>query len=223
MDVILAMDLMNGRVVQGRKGERTSYQPLNWGLCPTVDPVGYVRSLRPRYLYIADLDRIQGYGEHDSAILSCARQVEHTWLDRGCRSPADCLCRSDITDVVGTETAGRDLSAYHHGYLSLDVREGKLLPTGMDPVHLLNRMETLDFQGAILLNMSAVGTRAMPAEATLRSWRRAWDGPLLYGGGVAGTSDLVLLKDIGYQGALIATALHYRQVPLSLVQEGCLC
>ncbi len=222
MDVILAMDLMNGVVVHGLKGMRNSYRPLDWGLSPTADPVGYVRHLHPRYLYIADLDRIGGRGSHDEVIQACAALVQHTWLDRGCRTPADCLDQPHITDVVGTETAG-NLSAYPGGYLSLDIQEGRVLPLRTDPAFMLAGLAEMAFDGAILLNLSAVGTRSLPDETTLRSWRDACDRPLLYGGGVAGMADLALLRDLGYQGVILATALHHGAVPLPLVQEGCLC
>jgi phosphoribosylformimino-5-aminoimidazole carboxamide ribotide isomerase len=223
MDVILAMDLMGGKVVHGRKGERAAYRPLLWGLSPSADPVEYVQFLHPRFLYIADLDRIQGCGSHEEAIKTCAALVERTYLDRGCRSPADCLRNPGITDVVGTETAGEDLSAFHGGYLSLDLRDGRVVPHDQDPTLLLARLASLDFAGAILLNIGAVGTFAMPAEATLRSWRDACSCPLLYGGGVSGEGDLVRLRDLGYEGAIVSTALHRGRIPLSLVQEGCLC
>jgi phosphoribosylformimino-5-aminoimidazole carboxamide ribotide isomerase len=223
MDVILAIDLMKGAVVHGQRGERDSYRPLTWGLSPTADPREYVRHIRPRYLYIADLDRIQGREGHDEEIRFCAAQVEHTYLDRGCRTPADCLRHPGITDVVGTETAGEDLSRYHGGYLSLDIQEGKVVPQGIPPPVMLAHLSSLDFEGAILLNIGAVGTSALPPKEELRSWRYAYDGPLLYGGGVAGEQDLKLLRDIGYQGAIIATALHRGLVPLLFVQEGCFC
>ncbi|MDD1679144.1 MAG: nickel transporter [Methanomicrobiales archaeon] len=223
MDVILAMDLMQGKVVHGRKGERATYRPLTWGLSPTTDPIEYVRFLRPRFLYVADLDRIQGRGSHDDAIRSCSALVEHTYLDRGCRSPSDCPHYPGITDVVGTETAGDDLSIYQGGYLSLDLQDGKVLPRGTDPVSLLAGFGSLDFEGVILLNIAAVGTSTMPAEVELRSWREACDCPLLYGGGIAGADDLGLLQELGYQGAILSTALHRGRIPLALVQEGCLC
>jgi phosphoribosylformimino-5-aminoimidazole carboxamide ribotide isomerase len=217
------MDLMGGAVVHGLRGKRNRYRPLDWGLSPTADPLSYVQFLRPRFLYIADLDRIQGRGNQDDAIRSCTAQVERTYLDRGCRTPADCLGQPGIIDVVGTETAGNDLSLYHGGYVSLDIREGQMIPSGLDPLHLLFRLGTLDFEGAILLNIGAVGTSMLPAETTLRSWREAWDGPLLYGGGVAGEVDLERLRDLGYQGAIVATALHRGQIPLARIQEGYLC
>jgi phosphoribosylformimino-5-aminoimidazole carboxamide ribotide isomerase len=223
MDLILAMDLMKGRVVHGQKGERDSYQPLVWGLSPSTDPIEYVRFLRPRYLYIADLDRIRQEGSHDPAVLSCAGLVERTYLDRGCRSPEDYLHHPALVNVVGSETAGEDLSLYHGGYLSLDIKGGTVLPSGRDPLTMLSSMASLDFEGAILLNIGAVGTGAMPAEGLLRSWRASYPGALLYGGGVAGEQDLHLLNTLGYQGAIVSTALHRGRIPLTLLREGYLC
>jgi len=223
MDLILAMDLMRGQVVHGQKGERETYRPLSWGLSPTTDPEEYVRFLRPRYLYIADLDRIRGEGSHDRAVRACVALAERTYLDRGCRTPGDYIRHPSVVNVVGTETAGTDLSLYHDAYLSLDMQEGKVIPTGEDPVVMLSMLPSLDFAGAILLNIGAVGTSTLPRKNDLQSWRDAYEGRLLYGGGVKGREDLDLLKRLGYQGAIVATSVHRGLIPLSLIQEGCLC
>ena len=127
MDLVLAMDLKEGSVVHGKRGDRAKYRPLTWGISPTADPAGYLAVMQPRFLYIADLDRIAGTGSHDAAIASCARRVECCYVDRGCRSPDDLLTGAHIVNVVGTETAG-DLSRYRGGMLSLDVRDGLVLP-----------------------------------------------------------------------------------------------
>ena len=111
MDLVLAMDLKNGFVVHGKKGDRASYRPLTWGLSPVADPIRYLEVMQPRYLYIADLDRIAGTGSHDPIILSCAGMVERCYIDRGTRSPDDSLEGVHIVNVVGTETAG-DLLQY---------------------------------------------------------------------------------------------------------------
>jgi len=46
---------------------------------------------------------------------------------------------------------------------------------------------------------------------------------LLYGGGVAGVDDIHLLSDIGFDGAIIATAVHRGTVPLDWIRRGCQC
>ncbi|MDD1673056.1 MAG: nickel transporter [Methanomicrobiales archaeon] len=223
MDLILAMDLMKGQVVHGQKGERNTYRPLVWGISPSTEPVEYVRFLRPRFLYIADLDHIQGTGSHIRAIYECAREVTKCYVDRGCRSPDDYLSNPSITNVVGTETAGSDLTLYHGGFLSLDMREGRVVPSGEDPVQLLTELDTLDFEGVILLNIGAVGTGTIPPLTDLKSWRGAFKGTLFYGGGVGREKDLYLLYRLGYEGVLISTSLHRGLIPLSFFREGYLC
>ena len=59
MELVLALDLRLNTVVHGKSGMRATYKPLDWGLSPTVEPVGFVQAVKPKYLYIADLDRIE--------------------------------------------------------------------------------------------------------------------------------------------------------------------
>ncbi|MDD1668257.1 MAG: nickel transporter, partial [Methanomicrobiales archaeon] len=82
MDLVLALDLMKGKVVHGARGERATYLPLLLPGIATSDPGKLVSALSPRYLYIADLDRIMGFGDHDTAIRSCSRMVERSYVDR---------------------------------------------------------------------------------------------------------------------------------------------
>ena len=46
---------------------------------------------------------------------------------------------------------------------------------------------------------------------------------LFYGGGVRSESDLKVLADAGFDGAIISTAVHKGAIPLSLIQEGEFC
>lgn len=223
MKLVCAMDLLGGQVVHGRSGNRSSYTPLTWGLSPTAEPGGYLNVIRPRYLYIADLDRIAGTGSHDELVLGFSGLVDRCYLDRGCRNPGDILRAPFIENVIGTETAGPDLSGFSGGYLSVDVKEGRVVPSGEDPVTLLSRAETMHFDGCIYLHITAVGSSSGidPGEAV--RIRSATDLPLLYGGGVRGEEDLGILHDAGFDGAIIATALHTGAMPLDLIRRGVFC
>ncbi len=106
MELVLAMDLRHNLVVHGKSGQRASYKPLDWGCSPTAEPVGFVRAIRPRSIYIADLDRIEGTGAHDTIIRRCASLASRCYVDRGCRAPDDMLDGYHIVNVVGTETGG---------------------------------------------------------------------------------------------------------------------
>ena len=219
MDLILAIDLSGGLVVHGAGGKRAEYRPLRWGIASTADPVNYISELGPRYCYIADLDRIEGRGNHDREIAAIARMVGRCYVDRGVRSPADLLL-GEVVNVVGTETAGEDLSCYPGGYLSVDIRDSRVIPSGEGPVLFLGRHAGWHFDGAILLNLGSVGTGRGVSEPWVEEARNAYPGPLIYGGGIATTGDLELLRDTGYDGAIVSTAVHRGAIPLDWVREG---
>ena len=220
MELILAMDLKAGLVVHGASGNRGSYLPLTWGLSSTADPAGYVQQLAPKHLYVADLDRIMGAGDHTGHVRTCSRYVETCYLDRGCRGPEDYLHDPGIIDIAATETSQADLSTYEGGYLSVDVRNESVMPSGEDPCLLLERAEEWSFEGAIILNVEAVGTgKGVPCQS-LAACRSAYDSPLLYGGGVAAPDDLDRLAALGFDGAIVATAVHRGSIPVEDLRRG---
>ena len=226
MELILAVDLADGLVVHGKSGDRASYRPLTWGIAPSAEPEAYLSSLQPRYLYIADLESIQGRTPQDNLVRRCAARVEKCYLDRGCRSPAECTAVVGVTPVVGTETAARaieDLAAYEAGYLSIDVQRGRVLPWGIRPAEMLARASALSFEGCIILNIGAVGTERGLVQEDLEEMRACYPGRLLYGGGVAGIDDIHLLDDAGFDGAIVATAVHHGTVPIEWIRRGYPC
>ena len=223
MKLVLAMDLHDNLVVHGKKGERAAYKPLDWGCSTTADPLSFVKEIAPQFLYIADLDRIEGTGSHDDTIRRCASAVTCCYVDRGCRTPGDFLQGEHIKNIVGTETGGTDLGTYHGGFLSIDVKGNRVIPTGEDPVDFLSTVNHGDFEGCIILNISSVGTETGVISAELEKLRTAFDGELFYGGGVADPEDLEILNRSGFDGAIIATALHKGAVPLEWMRRGTYC
>jgi phosphoribosylformimino-5-aminoimidazole carboxamide ribotide isomerase len=223
MELVLAMDLKAGLVVHGEKGNRSGYLPLTWGASPVADPIGFLRHIRPVSIYIADLDRISGTGSHDGLIRECNSLVGHCYADRGCRGPTDMVDLPHLENVIGTETCGTDLESYHGGYLSIDMKNGAVIPSGDDPVEFLSSVSSFDFAGCILLDITAVGTRKGLKENDLSRFRNAYSGRLLWGGGVASVDDLHTLRRAGFDGAIIATALHKGTIPVDLVRRGQLC
>jgi len=223
MELVLAMDLKAGLVVHGEKGKRSGYRPLTWGASPVADPIGFIVHIRPVSIYIADLDRITGTGSHDRIIRECNSLVSHCYADRGCRGPGDMLVLPHLENVIGTETCGTDLHSYHGGYLSIDMKNGAVIPSGDDPVEFLSSVSGLGFEGCILLDISAVGTSKGFPENDPARFRDAYHGKLLWGGGVASVDDLDTLRQAGFDGAIIATALHKGMVPIDLIRRGYLC
>jgi phosphoribosylformimino-5-aminoimidazole carboxamide ribotide isomerase len=223
MELVLAMDFKDGLVVHGRRGDRENYRPLTWGASPVADPEGFIRYIRPRSIYIADLNRISGAGSHDEIIIRCNNLVSHCYADRGCTGPEDLLILDHFENVIGTETAGDDLSRYESGYLSIDMKEGKVIPSGTNPVDYIRSVNELSFDGCILLDISGVGTSKGLDHDLLKELREVFTGRLLWGGGVASVTDLELLEHSGFDGAIIATALHTNAIPIELIRRGIFC
>jgi phosphoribosylformimino-5-aminoimidazole carboxamide ribotide isomerase len=222
MDLVLAMDLRHNLVVHGQSGQRETYKPLDWGCSPTAEPIGFVKTIAPKYIYVADLDRIGGTGSHDRIVRQCAASVAGCYVDRGSRSPDDLLEGYHVQNVIGTETAGSDLSRYRDGILSLDLKGGRVIPSGRDPVEMLKEANGWKFSGCIVLNIAAVGTGSGPDPALLEALRSAYHRKLFWGGGVASPADLEALADAGFDGAIVATALHRKTIPVS-IRRGRVC
>ncbi len=223
MKLFLAMDLRQNLVVHGKSGQRASYKPLDWGLSPTAEPLAFIRAIRPKFLYIADLDRIEGTGSHDMIIRQCAQEVGCCFVDRGCHDPSDFLEGERIVNIVGTETGGSSLSRYNGGYLSIDVKDGRVIPCGKDPFEVVTSAQHWEFDGAILLNVSAVGTGQGIDLHLLEKMRSVYDRQLIYGGGVASVGDLEIISQSGFDGAIISTALHRGIVPVEWIRRGSCC
>ncbi len=226
MELILAVDLAGGLVVHGKSGNRAGYRPLTWGLSPSAEPAAYLSALQPRFIYIADLESIQGNTPQDDLVRRCAAMVERCYLDRGCRSPPESTAVGGVTPIIGTETAAatiEGLREYRTGYLSIDIQGGRVLPWGIRPADMLRRASDLSFEGCIILNIGAVGTGEGLARESLEEMRACYSGRLLYGGGVAGIDDIHLLSDAGFDGAIIATAVHRGTVPLDWIRKGSPC
>ncbi len=160
MELFLAMDLRQNLVVHGKSGQRETYKPLDWGCSPTAEPLGYINTIKPRYLYIADLDRIEGSGSHDTIIRKCAQEVGCCYVDRGCRSPSDLLEGEHIVNIVGTDTGGTDLSRYRGGLLSIDIKDDRVIPSGKDPWKYWNLPGT-GILAAVFFSMSALLEQSM--------------------------------------------------------------
>ena len=222
MKLILAIDLMNGLVVHGKSGQRETYAPLTWGLSPSAVPDEYIAYMRPRFVYVADLDCIQEQGDNTAIVQHIASYVDQLLLDKGCKDPATLTHIPRVLNIIGTETAGCDphsLSQYS-GVLSVDMKNGAVIPCGMDPVVFLASIEHLFFEAIIILNISTVGTETGLDVDLLSRLRSATTLPLYYGGGIATIRDLDMLATASFDGAIVATAVHKGHIPHSAIQSG---
>lgn len=177
--------------------------------------------MNPKYLYVADLDRIGMCGDHTQTILKIAEKVSEIYVDRGISIPEEYLPKP-VINVVGTETAD-SFEDFCGGILSVDIKDKKVYPTGDDPVEFVKCANKYSFDGFLILNISSVATGCGVDGEFIESLRASTDKKLFYGGGISSLSDLDVLSKAGFDGAVVSTAVHLGKIPISIIREGEYC
>jgi phosphoribosylformimino-5-aminoimidazole carboxamide ribotide isomerase len=222
LHTIPVVDLMGGQVVSARMGDRASYRPLESPLSLTSDPIDVVRGLVGLFpfptLYVADLDAIQGGGDNFQTLRRIRAEFPflQLWVDNGAAdtSSLDAVIEAGLgTPVIGSESQhDSKLIAQHRDsmsvVLSLDFR-GDAFQGAPD----ILAQPALWPQRVIVMTLARVGSGGGPDLTRLAAIREIAGGREFYAaGGIRDSADLRALKELGVFGALIATALHERQI-----------
>jgi len=211
------------------RGERSRYEPIAGfsQIVSTSEPLGILQELRPREVYVADLNLLTGRGDNLAAIKKIST-VARTMADTGISKAGD-LDRlpASISAILGTETASlqliEDAARECRVVVSIDMMKRKVLAhdpelAGQTPLQLLQRLNGLNLESVILLEMDKVGTSAGLDRQFLEEAAAASKHPLILGGGVKGEEDLQALQEMGFAGALLATAVHNGRIPVARFQ-----
>lgn len=234
MRCIFVLDILNGAVVHALRGERSRYQPIASfsRVVSTSEPLAVLRALCPREVYVADLNLLTGRGDNLEMIGEISKSAK-AMADIGI-SRLDDLDRlpPTISPILGTETAPLSLikeaaaNLIERGskiVVSIDMKKGKLLAGDPDlaerePIDLLQSLNHLDLGAIILLDLDRVGASEGLDTPFLEAAAASSEHPLILGGGIRGEDDLAALEVMGFAGALVATAVHSGQIPLSRIQ-----
>ncbi|MEM4702170.1 MAG: HisA/HisF family protein, partial [Archaeoglobaceae archaeon] len=130
MKLFFVLDLKDKIAVLAERGERERYKPISEKslVVKSSDPVDVVKTLKPRFLYVADLDRILGHGNNFQTIEALSNLVEELIADCGFRSVEE-LEKIRFKPVLGTETF--DITKIDRKcYVSLDFRDSFLDASG---------------------------------------------------------------------------------------------
>ena len=232
MQIIPVIDLLNGIVVHAKKGERQRYQEIASALTPSSQPLDIVAALMAlspfQQLYIADLNAIQklpntqndSQQNNLSVITAIAQHYPHLtlWVDAGISNQAelDLWAPLPIKLILGSENF-YNLEQYlaisqaigTQSILSLD-----FMPTGYQGPQELLASNTYWPQEVIVMSLAHVGANQGVNQALLAQLKAQAGGDfnLYAAGGVRDIADLNALSTSGIHGALIATALHSKQL-----------
>jgi len=217
-EVIPVIDLMGGSVVHARAGERDRYRPIVTPLAASCEPADVVRgllALHPfRSLYIADLDAIQGRGDHVAAVrvLKAAFPGVAFWVDAA--FAGECSCRRFLGCGMGRLVLGSESQPGTHLLEVLAGEDGVVLSLDfrgearLGPAELFERRELWP-RRLIVMTLAAVGGEGGPDYSRLGEVLATADGREVYAaGGVRGVGDLERLAGMGCAGVLVASALH---------------
>lgn len=226
MKLVPVIDLLRGEVVHARRGERAAYRAIESRLCQGAQPLTVARALLAlhpfRTLYVADLDAIQGTGNHNAVLaqIRTAFPRLELWVDAGFsggRAVSEWVAGDLGSPVIGSESlrhegALRDILMHLRAksgeatpwVLSLDFRADAFL----GPPGLLEDASTWPHQ-VLAMNLARVGSQLGPDLRLIERLVRTSPGCQVFAaGGVREASDLEAAAAAGASGALIATALH---------------
>lgn len=232
--IIFVLDIFNRTVVHAQGGDRSEYKPVHFTshICNSSDAKDIVETIKPREVYIADLNNLESIGKREKNFESIASVADRakTMLDPGIIEPEDAEDVLEIvhTAILGTETVNletiKELASRYPGRItvSIDKKNGKILTKDPampdDPVEIVTMLNDLELQDIIILDLDRVGTSSGVDSQFLSKIVSISKHNVLLGGGVRNVEDIEILEKIGIKGALVATALHNASIPLELVQ-----
>jgi phosphoribosylformimino-5-aminoimidazole carboxamide ribotide isomerase len=226
---VFVLDIFNGAVVHANRGERSRYELIERfsRVVSTSDPLEILEEIGPAEVYVADLNRLIGSGDN----LNLIKQISHktkTMADIGISALADLqILPARVLPVLGTETASLELleraAKLKQIIVSLDMKRENVLTSDpelmISPLDAIQKLNDLQLEKVILLDLDRVGTSCGLDESFLRECVLLSRHPLYIGGGVKDEADLLVLDQLGIEGALVATAVHDGSIPLHMLRR----
>lgn len=232
MRLIPVLDLMGGRAVRARRGERATYAPAGSVLAPAAAPgdaLALARAFRVVLgldeCYVADLDAITGGAPQRLLLRQLAGLGARLLVDGGIATPArarDALADGAARVVVGLETlpSFAALAAVVRAVGServvfgLDLRDGRPLtradlPAPATPLAVARAATEAGVGALLVLDLARVGSGRGVDLGLVAALRRSDPTvELLAGGGIASVRDVRDVAAAGADAVLVASALH---------------
>ena len=233
-EVVPAVDMQNGQVVQLVGGERDTGRSYG-------DPVEAARrwvEAGARTLHVVDLDgAFEGERVNADAIDAVLSAVEvDVQLGGGIRTAAGArglLERGVDRVILGTaavenpDIVGEVSADYPEGVLvSLDAKGGEVVVegwtegTGLDPAEAAGRYAELGAAGILFTDVDVEGRMEGVRTEPVRRVVDSVDVPVIASGGVATVEDVRALREAGAAAVVVGSALYEGELTLAEAQRA---
>ncbi len=225
MQLIPAIDLMNSKIVRLTRGEAQTAKVYDQFGGPVETALRW-REEGAGKLHIIDLDAAFGKGNNHPIITEIAKNVDlPIQVGGGIRSfeVAEKLFKTGITQVMLGSLAFRDFSVVtrlqnrfgeesvivaldnRNGWVMID---GWLTSTDMTLMEALEKFTELGVARFLITSITHDGLLSGPDLEVLDDAVKLSGVKILAAGGISSINDLVSLKNIGVEGAVIGKALY---------------
>ena len=226
MQLIPAIDLMNGKIVRLTRGEAKTAKIYETEFGTPVEAAKHWRDEGAAKLHIIDLDASFALGNNHSVIAEVAKNVKlPIKVGGGIRSYeiAEKLFQTGITQVILGALAFSDPSAIDKiqkkfgadsVIVALDNKDGLIMvegwktATAMTVKDALEKYIALGVHRFLITSITQDGTLAGPDLQTLSQATLYPNAKIVAAGGIGSIGDLAALKEIGVEGAVIGKALY---------------
>ncbi len=226
MQLIPAIDLMNGKIVRLTRGEAKTAKFYENQFGTPVEAAQRWRDEGAGKLHIIDLDAAFALGNNHAVIAEVAKNVKlPIQVGGGIRSyeTAEKLFQTGITQVILGALAFSDSSAIgkiqkkfgaESVIVALDNKEGFIMvegwktATAMTVQDALEKYTELGVRRFLITSIAQDGMLNGPDLQTLSQATLYPNAKIVAAGGIGSIGDLAALKEIGVEGAVIGKALY---------------
>jgi phosphoribosylformimino-5-aminoimidazole carboxamide ribotide isomerase len=225
LQLIPAIDLMNGKIVRLTHGDPKTAKIYNQFGGP-VENAEKWQAEGATKLHIIDLDAALGMGNNLSVIADIAASVDlPIQVGGGIRNieAVEKVLGLGVSQVILGALAFSDPKAVTQVQrmfgagsviVALDNRDGKIMVEGWKTATTLGMTEALEkfavlgVKAFLVTSITKDGTLSGPDLDTLREASQYPNVEVIAAGGIGGLNDLVALKRVGVEGAVIGKALY---------------
>jgi phosphoribosylformimino-5-aminoimidazole carboxamide ribotide isomerase len=239
--IIPALDIQNGQAVGTRLGSNREYNILKSKIVKNSIPINiinrFIDEFNFREIYIADLDQIIEIDSENTNVLQKICDIPNisVILDIGLRSRKQFRLLKEIGAdqvVITTETLKTtdtinkaiDFFGVDKVIVSMDAVRNKLISRSVDIsttslIDFAKKMEDIGIEKLLLLDLSQIGAKNGALNKEFLKIRENFPHEIIIGGGIGNISHVSNLKNLGFDGALVATSLHQELITSKDIKE----